>query len=123
MKPLFEGEVWQQGILQIEPPDLSKGEPRIVVSSSIFEFGEWPVSRWWAKTLSLKGGVHFGQPGDFECTLVFQNIDGNKVIQAAPIPIASIEVVLRGPFLTNVLMWITGLIGAGLVGYFINALT
>ena len=115
--------MWQQGTLQTEPPDLSKDAPRIVVSNSIFECGEWPVGRWWAKTLFLKGGMHSGQPGDFECTLVFQNIDGNKVTQTAPIRIASIEVVSRGLFLTNIFMWIVGLIGAGVVGYFINVLT
>jgi len=117
LKPLFEGQEWQEGILQIDPPDLYRGEPQIVVSDSVLVFGEWPrelsgppkyqfpIDKWWQRTLSLKSGVRFGQPGNFQCSLVLQNVDGDKVEQTAPIQIADIEVVSRGPFLSNLFLW------------------
>lgn len=47
LKPLHEGGEWQAGILQIEPPDLSKDDPLVVISNSVFafiEFEKWPLS-------------------------------------------------------------------------------
>lgn len=136
VKPLFEGTSWQHGILQIEPPELSEDEPPIRLSDDVFsfaEYSEWSsstapqyhfaVNKWWSRTLSLKGGTRFHQPGDFECTLVFQNVYGGKVEQTGPAPIASIEVVSRGPFFTKVIMWVFGLLVSGLLGYLIAVLT
>lgn len=122
VKLLYEGEKWQQGILQVEPPDLSEDEPRIVLSNWVFEFGEWPIGKWWRGSLPLKGGVPFRQPVDVECTVVFQNFNGDKLEQTAPIPIANIEVVSRGPFLTNIFMWVGGIILSFLLGYLLHYL-
>ena len=131
VKPLFEDVSWQDGILQIDPPVMSdeplwEGGPLIPESNYVFKvrrYGEWSIGKLWSANLPLKGGVNFHQPCNIKCTLVFQNIIDDKIEQTIPIPIADIEVVSRGPFLTQVCMWVFGLISAGLIGYFINALT
>jgi hypothetical protein len=142
LKSLIKGQEWQQGILHIEPPDMSKepvweGGTSVPLSDNPFsfaDFGKWPrelstppkyqfpVDKWWSRTLSIKGGVPFGQPCNFECSLILQNIDhrDNKVEMTVPIRIADIEIVSRGPFVTNVLMWVLGLIIAGLLGHYIK---
>lgn len=105
VKPLYEKEKWQQGTLAVEPPDYSKDEPRIIVSNSVFIFGDWPRGKWWSKTLSLKGGVRFRQPSNFQCALTFQNFYEDRIESTAAIFIADIEVVSRGPFLTWAFLW------------------
>ena len=42
-----------------------------------------------------KGGVRFGQPSNFVCTLVFQNTSNNNFEDTVPIQIANIEVQSR----------------------------
>ncbi len=146
LKPLFEGLEWQQGTLQIEPPELerppllrewrpmSSKKPRYRAITSIsssfsssipsdyvfpfIEYKDWtntglptppkyefPVNKWWSRTLPLKGGVSFGQPCNIECSLSFQNIDDDKIEETTPIRIADIEVVSRGPFLEALIRW------------------
>lgn len=130
LKSLTQGQEWQQGILHIEPPEMSKeplweGCPLLPSSDNFFsfmEFREWPressispkyqfsVGKWWSRTLSLKGGVGFIQPCHFKCSLIMQNInyrdnDAETVETTIPMQIADIEVISRGLFITNVLMW------------------
>ena len=127
MKPLFKQNKWQTGILQIEPPEYSdklwENGTRVVVSNNVFEVREWTKGKWWSETLSLKSGVRFSQPCNIECSLYFQNINDNKIEKTTPVRIADIEVVSRGPFLTQVCIGVFGLIGAGLIGYLIAILT
>jgi len=119
LKPIFEGQAWQQGTIGIKPPVLSRDDHEIMVSNWVFafvEFREWPkelstppkyqfpTNKWWSRTLPLKGGGRFGQPCNIECGLSFQNFYDDNVEETAPIHIADIEVVSRGPFLTNILM-------------------
>jgi len=126
VKPLFENVSWRDGILQIDPPGMSneplwEGGPLIRESDYFFEvrrYGEWSVGKWWSANLPLKGGVNFHQPCNIKCTLVFQNIINDKIVQTVPIPIADIEVVSRGPFITRIVMWAIGLLSAGLIGSF-----
>ena len=137
LKPLFEGPAWQQGTIGIHPPVLSRDDPDSIASLWVFpfvEFRDWPkevstppkyqflTNKWWSRTLLLGGGGRFGQPCNIECGLSFQNFD-NGVEETAPIHIADIEVVSRGPFLTNIMMWIIGLVAAFLIGYFVKVVT
>jgi len=127
MKRRIEAEWWQQGILRIEPPIMSdeplwKGGPLVPLSDYAFEIEKMQVGQRWSTILFLKGGASFAQPCNIECHVDFQNIkDGKQTL--CSVKVADIEVVSRGPFLTTILMWIISLIVAGLIGYFINALT
>ena len=110
VRPLFEENRWQQGILKIEPADydtIKLGEKtyQYATSDTLFKVKEWSIGRWWSETLSLKSGKHFSQPCNITCSLYFQNSNGDKIETTAPERIADIEVVSRGPFITNIVMW------------------
>jgi hypothetical protein len=132
LKPMIADQQWQTGVIQIEPPDCTfakssghatlDAEQMAIARSSdhVFSFvepNEWPagestapkhrfcMGKEWSRTLPLKGGGGFGQPCDVGCFLIFQNIDGDKVEQTSQIPLARIEVVSRGPFITNLALW------------------
>lgn len=106
VKPLFEQNRWQQGILQIEPADydtIKLGEKtyQYATSDTVFKVKEWSIGRWWSETLSLKSGKHFSQPCNITCFLYFQN----KIETTDPERIADIELVSRDSFLMNIVMW------------------
>jgi hypothetical protein len=135
LKSLFEQKEWQAGILQIEPPGLHKWNDKWQIRLSDYPFafveywrgGSAPKykflkNKWWSRILPLKGGISFDE-GSFKVNLIFQNIDGEKVEQSPTIHLADIEVVSRGPFQSQLFMWLTGLIGAGLIGYWVACLT
>jgi len=127
VKRQTEAEWWQQGILRIEPPIMSdepfwEDGPLVPLSDYAFEIEKIQVSQGWSTILFLKGGASFGQPCNIECYVDFQNMETSKRTLCS-VKVADIEVVSRGPFLTSFLMRIIGLIVAGLIGYFINALT
>ena len=127
VKRQFEAEWWQQGILRIEPPIMSdeplwEGGPPVPLSDYAFEIEKIQIGQGWSAVLFLKGGASFGQSCNIECYVDFQNIKDSKRTLCS-VKVADIEVVARGPFLTEILKWIIGLIIAGLIGYFINALT
>lgn len=109
VKPLFEENRWQHGILQIKPTDydtIKLGEKtyQYATSDTVFKVKEWSVGRWWSETLSLKSGKRFSQPCNIACSLYFQNSNGDKIETTAPVEIAHIEVVSRDSFLMNVVM-------------------
>ena len=142
LEPQLQGQAWQAGIIQIEPPewrDLNDGKLRVRDSDYLFTFvdpfagrktwpsgvsmppkHDFPMRERWVRTLPLKGGISFGQPCDFQCFLILQNVDDDRVEQTVPIRLADIEVVSRGPFLTQVLMWFLGILASGLVGYLLG---
>jgi len=110
VKPLFEQNRWQYGILQIEPADydtIKLGEKtyQYATSDTVFKAKEWSIGRWWSETLSLKSGKHFSQPCNITCFLYFQNSNGDKIETTAPERIAAIEVESRGPFITKIVGW------------------
>lgn len=115
---------WSEGILHIEPPilvdvPLYNQPTTISISDYPFEIGNPPT---WEATLALKGGSNFPQPCYITCYVVLQEVSGDKVKRCS-IRVADIEVVGRGSFITNCLMWIIGLIGAGVIGYLIAIFT
>jgi hypothetical protein len=132
LKSIVAEQEWQTGIIQIEPPDWTFAKPSEHVTSDaqhfainklsdhVFSFVEqyerpsrestapkyrFSTGKKWSRTLPLKGGADFGQPCDVACSLVLQNIDNDKVEQTTPILLARIEVVSRGPFITNLMLW------------------
>jgi len=134
LKPLCEGQAWQQGTIGIDTPVLYRSDSQTAMSNWVFpfvEFREWPkeistppkyqfpTNKWWSRTLPLKGGGRFGQSCNIECGLSFQNFE-DGVEETAPIHIADIEVVSRGPFLTQLYMW--GFTTAVAIGAFLLAL-
>jgi len=123
LKSLIKGQEWQQGILHIEPSvgHLSNDKFAVILDETVFPFvelGKWPegfttapkyqfpVGRWWARTLSIKEGMAFIQPCHFACSLTLENINHvNDKVQmqgTVPIKIAEIEVVSRATFI----MWL-----------------
>ena len=110
VKALFEENRWQHGILQIKPTDyipITIGEEtyQLPTSDTIFEVKEWSKGRWWSETLSLRSGERFGQPCNITCLLRFQREDDDKIVKTASVEIADIEVVSRGPFITDIVKW------------------
>jgi len=110
VKPLFEENRWQYGILQIKPTDytpITIGEEtyQLPTSDTIFEVEEWSKGRWWSETLSLRSGERFGQPCNITCSLRFQREDDDKIVKTTSVEIAHIEVVSRDSFLMNIAMW------------------
>lgn len=91
LKPLNKGQEWETGIIKIEPPDLTElslAGKKVTVPTSDFVFPfveraqyvrklpappkyQFSINKWWSRTMPLKGGVRFGQPSNFVCTLVF----------------------------------------------------
>jgi hypothetical protein len=118
LTPLFEGMEWQTGIVEVEPPELSRENPQIRLSDAVFSLidsSEWPkgastapmykfsIGTRWTRVIALKSGLDFFQPCHIKCTLVLQNILGNKYTQSASMPIADIEVISRPSFYMRIL--------------------
>lgn len=117
-----EDNCYPEAILRIEPPIMSdepgwEGGPLVPLSSYAFTFERVGkrTDAGWSGNIPLKGGISFGQPCDIECYVDLQEIKDNKV-ERCSLHIADIEIVSRGPFLTNIWMWVIGLIGAGVIG-------
>jgi hypothetical protein len=118
LKPSTEEQEWQTGIIKIEPPDLTElsldgNRVTVPISDFVFPFVEpaqymrelptppkyqFPTNKWWSRTLPLKGGGRFGQPCNFTCSLVFQNMHNDHFEDTASIRIADIEVLSRAQF-------------------------
>lgn len=115
LKSLYEEQEWQQGTLQIEPPELSRDEPYIRLSDYVFIFSQsqwsddlsissplkyrFPIGKWWSDTLPLRS---YYQPCNIKCSLSFQNF----VEETVPIRIAHFEVMGRDSFF----MWLFGIL-------------
>lgn len=110
---LLKGQEYQTGILEVEPPELSRESPQIRLSDSVFSLIDFPDSTKvksiepaykfprgteWSRIIALKDGLDFFQPCHIKCTLVLQNIIGDKRVQSAGMPIANIEIVSRPSF-------------------------
>jgi hypothetical protein len=127
LKLKYNLDWWPQAILRIDPPDMSKeplweGGPLVSLSDYAFEIPQIEQYKSWSQTLALKNGDSFGQPCNVKCFVDLQKIDGDKVTSCS-LHVADIEIVSRGPFITNILMWVFSLIASGIIGYFIAIIT